>query len=111
VTGAARSSTLIIAGVFVAALVVYLLVRPEPAPPVHYVRAPVETVPPRATTSTTRPRATTTTEQPSSTTSTTRPASGGPFGTVSPFGTTSSSTTPTTGVRLFFPPESTTTTR
>jgi hypothetical protein len=65
VTGRPRTSTVVLGATFVLTLVLYLWVRPEPAPPtqlVPAVRVPVETVAPMATT-TRPPEGTTTTDE------------------------------------------------
>ena len=105
-TGRPRTSTVILGATFVTTLLVYLWVRPEPAPPtqlVPAVRVPVETVAPRGTT--TRPRQdTTTTEE------TTPPASVPPAtSTTTATATSSTTTTGPAGITLF--PTTTSTTR
>jgi hypothetical protein len=102
-----RTSTIALGVTFGLTLVLYLWVRPEPAPPtqlVPAVRVPVETVAPRTTT--TRPRqGATTTEATAPPTSVT---SGAPTTTAA---ATSSTTTSTRGGITLFPATTSTTLR
>ena len=104
-TGRPRTSTVVLGATFVLTLVLYLWVRPEPAPPtqlVPAVRVPVETVAPRATT--TRPRQSTTTTD-ETTPRATVPATSTTTATATP------STTTTTRAGITLLPTTTSTTR
>ena len=101
--GRPRTSTLVLAGVFLVTLVVYLSVRPEPLPPTELVPAvqvPVITQAPRRTTTSGVPRTTTTAEE-------TVPQPSVPLTTP----TTTVSTTSTTTRLTLFPTTTTSTTR